>query len=241
VNLARQQKIRLGLLFLTVCTFFTIAVARLVHLQVIKHDEYSQIVERQSHGTVSIPATRGLIYDRQGEVVVDNIVLSSLYAYPKSKKQIGEINRYLDRFLGFSAGTSQSKYNLRKNRFSWIKRRLADELAAEVGRTAPPGLFLRQESQRTYPFGLIGKQITGFTDIDNNGQAGLELAFDSMLAGRRGQADVRRDGLQKTFRVQEQALLKPVPGQSIVLTVDWTPRDSRIQRQARRGRIHRLS
>jgi cell division protein FtsI (penicillin-binding protein 3) len=61
----------------------------------------------------------------------------------------------------------------------------------------------------------------GFADIDNQGQSGLELANDSLLSGANGWADIRRDGLRNTFRVREQALVQPSPGESLVLTVDF--------------------
>jgi cell division protein FtsI (penicillin-binding protein 3) len=67
----------------------------------------------------------------------------------------------------------------------------------------------------------VGKQILGFTNIDNQGLSGFELSCDSMLAGVNGWADVRRDGRRNTFRVKEQALVKPEPGTAVVLTVDW--------------------
>jgi len=221
VRMARQQKVRLGVLFLLTCMFFSIVTARLVYFQIIKHSEYSERVTRQCRSTVSIPAARGLIYDRRGEVVVDNIELSSLYAFTKSDKQRREVNSYLDRFLNLKPGGARSTYGQKKRQFHWIKRRLTDLQAAEILTTAPEGLYLRQESQRTYPYGIVGKQIVGFTDIDNRGQSGLELSLDSLVAGRAGQADVQRDGHSRTFPVEEQALVRPIPGQSIVLTVDW--------------------
>jgi len=221
VNLTGQQRLRLGILLAVVSLFFATAAARLVHLQVIKHSRYCEIVKRQSEGTVDIPADRGLVYDRNGQVVADNIVLSSLYAYPTNQRELKQVGNYLDRFFNLRSGSSIKKFGLTPCRFRWIKRRLDDATAERIEETAPRGLFLRRSAHRSYPFGLIGKQILGFTDIDNAGQSGLELAFDSILAGRSGLADIYRDGLRNTFRVKESALVKPSPGNSVVLTVDW--------------------
>ncbi len=221
MRLTRQQKFRLGLVGLLTCAFFAVVAARLVYFQIIKHSEYSDRVTRQCQGTVPIPATRGLIYDRCGEVVVDNIELSSLYAFTTSAKQRNEVNRYLERFFSLRPGSARTTYGQKMRQFHWIRRRLTDEQATDIRASAPEGLYLRQESQRTYPYGTVGKQIVGFTDIDNRGQSGLEMSFDSLVAGRAGLADVQRDGYSRTFPVEEQALVKPVAGQSIVLTVDW--------------------
>ncbi|MEA3297258.1 MAG: penicillin-binding transpeptidase domain-containing protein [candidate division Zixibacteria bacterium] len=221
MKLTRQQRLRLGVLFVMIVLFFMVASARLVHLQVIKHDQYEKVVTRQSAGEIEIPADRGLIYDRNGCVVADNIVLASLYAYPSDEKELKKAARYLEKVLNLKPGTARKKYNLSPRRFRWIKRQLDDGLAEKITADAPSGLYLRKENQRSYPYGLIGKQVLGFTDIDNCGQSGIEMTCDTLLAGKRGIADICRDGLRNTFRVSEQALLKPVSGRSVVLTVDW--------------------
>jgi cell division protein FtsI/penicillin-binding protein 2 len=221
----RQEKIRLGVMAIGVVFFFGIVVARLVHLQVFQADRYSRIVKRQSSGTIGIPAERGLIYDRNGQVVAKNVAAQSLYAYPTSDRQCRDIAAYLDKLYGFSKGTSRKKYTLKPRRFTWIDRTMDETLAAAVTENAPEGLTLREETRRSYPFHTVGKQILGFTDIDNIGRSGLELTGDSLMAGDSGIADIRRDGLRNTYRVKESALIKPVAGKSLVLTVDWRLQD----------------
>ncbi|MCK4607614.1 MAG: PASTA domain-containing protein [candidate division Zixibacteria bacterium] len=237
MRLTRQQRIRFGILFVVVALFLVVIAGRLVHLQVFNHSRYSEIVEGQSAGEVVIPAARGLIYDRNGLVVAENIARSSLYAYPASKSELGRVERYVEKLLGLESGTARARFGLAPHRFRWIKRDLDDELAAAIAADAPRGLYLREENRRSYPFGLVGKQILGFTDIDNCGQSGLELARDSSLAGKHGVADVRRDGLRNTFRVNEKALLKPVPGRSVVLTADW--RLQQILEEELRAAVHK--
>ncbi|MBD3402214.1 hypothetical protein GF420_04915, partial [candidate division GN15 bacterium] len=221
----RQERIRLGIMLLVMSLFFSAVVVRLAHLQIFQHDRYSSIVQRQSGGTVGIPAERGAIYDRRGQIVAKNVIASSLYAYPTSSRQVTRIGQYLDRFYGFRSGTSVKKFSLKPRRFSWIERMLDDRLAAQLDREAPAGLYLREESRRSYPFGAVGRQILGFTDIDNVGRSGLELTFDEILAGDSGIADIRRDGLRNTYRVKEAALIQPNPGHSLVLTMDWKLQD----------------
>ncbi len=217
----RQEKLRLGLLFVLVCLFFAVIVTRLVHLQVLLSPKYSEIVTRQSSGKVPIPASRGIIYDRSGKVVANNVSRLSLYAYPRDKAEMRHVAAYVEQVLGLQKGTAVKRFGLEPKRFRWIKRMLDDDLAEKIAADAPGGLLLRQETQRDYPFELVGKQILGFADIDNCGKSGIELSLDSVLAGKNGFADIRRDGLRNTFRVEEKALVKPEPGQSMVLTIDW--------------------
>jgi len=217
----RQEKLRLGLLFVVVCCFFASIAARLVHLQIILSPVYSEIVQKQSSGTVPIPASRGLVYDRNGKVVANNVYKCSLYAYPRDNSELKQVASYVEKLFDLASGSAIRKYGLGVKRFRWIKRMLDDGMAERIASEAPPGLLLRKETQREYPYDLIGKQLLGFTNIDNEGMAGVEMSFDSILAGRPGLADIRRDGLRNTYRVEERALVKPEPGQSLVLTLDW--------------------
>ncbi|MEW6051260.1 MAG: penicillin-binding transpeptidase domain-containing protein [Candidatus Zixiibacteriota bacterium] len=221
----QQENRRLGLLFALVITCFVIFVGRLVHLQILLREPYGAIVERQSSGKLTIPAERGLIYDRNGQLVAKNVIGASLYAYPDSPAEVDSVARYLDRFYKLPEGTARREYKLENKRFRWIKRRLSDGEANRLQADAQPGLHLRKDFQREYPFGLVGKQIVGYTDIDNQGQSGFELAYDSLMAGQAGLADIRRDGLRNTYRVDEHALIKPTAGTSLVLTIDWRLQD----------------
>jgi len=220
MNRTKLERVRLGIILVFVIVFFVTALARLIHLQIILGPKYSRMVERQSSGKVPIPAVRGFIYDRTGKLVANNIYESSLYANPADKEELREVSSYLEKLYNLPKGGAK-KYGLGINKFRWVDRTISERLAARVSETAPPGLYLRQETQRKYPYGLVGQQVLGFTDIDNQGSAGIELAFDTVLSGEKGWADIRRDGLRNTFRVKEQALVKPVPGKSLVLTIDW--------------------
>ena len=217
----RMEKIRLSILCAFVCLFFSVVIARLVHLQIILNPKYSSIVDNQTGGTINIPATRGIIYDRLGNVLASNVTRSSLYAYALTQEELNDVAGYLEKTFDLKSGTAKSKYGLKVKRFRWIKRRMDDELAIHIETSAPQGLYLRSETQREYPYGTIGKQILGFTDIDNHGQTGIEMAYDSILSGKSGKADICRDGNRNLYRVKESAILKPVLGKSLVLTIDW--------------------
>ncbi len=218
----QQEKLRLFVVFTFMAIFFALVTFRLLHFQVVNAARYSEIVTRQSSGTVEIPADRGVIYDRHGRVVANNVYRQSLVAYPETKEEVKSAAKYIEKFFGRQRGTAIEDYGLAPNRFRWIKRAMSDAAAARIVADAPRGLYLRQATERKYPFGTIGKQILGYTNIDNKeGQSGLEYSCNQRLAGKPGKADYRRDGLRNIYRVREQALIHPVPGQSLVLTVDW--------------------
>jgi len=216
----RQEQIRLAVVYALIGLFFIIATARVIQFQVFLEPRYSAIVERQSSGKIPIPAERGVLFDRTGRVLASNVTLRSLYAHPIDRKQLNKVAAYLEDLFDLPKGTAIKKYGLSVNRFRWIKRMISDDKARRVEASAPPGLALRNERRRSYPMGTVGKQVIGFTDIDNKGQAGFEYSLNTELSGTNGWADFRRDGLQNTFRVNETALVKPVPGKSYVLTID---------------------
>ncbi|HEX2896520.1 MAG TPA: hypothetical protein VHP63_00530, partial [candidate division Zixibacteria bacterium] len=221
MNRTKLERVRLGIILVFVIVFFLTALARLIHLQVILGPEYSRMVDRQSSGKVPIPAVRGFVYDRNGKLVANNVYASSLYSNPADKEELWAVSGYLEKLYNLPRGGAAKKFGLAVNKFRWIDRTISDRLADKISESAPVGLYLRQETQRKYPYGQVGRQVLGFTDVDNLGSAGIELAFDSVLSGEKGWADIRRDGLRNTFRVKEQALVKPVPGKSLVLTIDW--------------------
>lgn len=217
----RKERVRLGLIVVGMVVFFTVVGLRLGQLQIVNAAEYGSIVDRQSGGKIPIPAERGMIYDRYGRVLAKNVSRWALYAHPESTKETKQVAAYLEKLFGLTKGTAESRYDLTPNRFRWITRRLDDRLAERIMDDSPRGLRLRAETERVYPYGTVGKQILGFTDIDNAGLSGLELQHDSLLAGVNGWADIRRDGRREIMKVREEALVKPQPGQSLVLTVDW--------------------
>lgn len=200
---------------------FLILGGRLFEIQVLRGDEFGKIARAQSTGKTEIPAERGVIYDRTGRELAINIFTNSLYAYPRNKNEVRNINNYLDRLFRWSRGTASRKYNFKPDHFAWVKRGISDKRAARIKEEDPSGLFLSPEIGRDYPFGSIGKNIIGVTDIDGNGLTGMEYYSDSILAGTPGVIDYLRDGKRNTYRLREKPLVEPSSGNSMVLTIDW--------------------
>ncbi|UCD17940.1 MAG: penicillin-binding protein 2, partial [Candidatus Zixiibacteriota bacterium] len=215
------SKARLVVLFCFVTLAWGLVMLRLVDIQIVRGKEYGQKAARQSTGKRDLQAQRGIIYDRTGREVAINVYRNALYAYPSGRREITAIHRYLDRLFGLKSGISRSKHALSSGRFAWIDRDISDELAARLLRDSVSGLYIRKEVKRDYPFHGIGQQLLGCTDIDGRGISGLEFGYDSVLAGCPGLIDYLRDGQRKTYRIREVPLVKPVPGNSIILTIDW--------------------
>jgi len=215
------NKSRLVILYILITLLWFLLFLRLAEIQIVHGSDYGDMAGKQSTGKIKIKADRGLIFDRKGRQVAVNVIMNSLYAYPSGKSEIRNIYRYLDKLYRLPAGTFRRKYDLKSNRFSWVNRDLPDELASRLINDSIPGLYIKKQMKRDYPFGEIGRQLLGVTDIDTKGISGLEFSYDSVLAGQPGLIDYLRDAHRNTYRIQEIPLIEPVPGNSLVLTLDW--------------------
>jgi len=215
------SRVRLFIVLSLVTLVWAVLVVRLAEIQIAHGGEYGKIAARQSTGKCEQQAQRGIIYDRAGREVAINVYRNALYAYPANSREIKRINRYLDKLYGYKSGTSRRKFSLTPSRFSWIDRNLGDQNSVRLRRDSIPGLYLRRELKRDYPFQDVGQQLLGCTDIDGSGISGLEFGHDSVLAGRPGLIDYLRDGQRNTYRIREVPVVRAIPGNSIILTIDW--------------------
>jgi cell division protein FtsI/penicillin-binding protein 2 len=219
----RVSRSRARLIFLCVlgALLWAAVVVRLADIQIVHGSEYGQMAQKQSTGKIEVKADRGLIYDRKGRRLAINILRNELCGYPSGKREINRAYSYLDGLYGRKSGKSRRLHSLKPERFRWIDRDLPDNLALRIANDSVPGLYIRKGMKRDYPFGGVGRQLLGCTDIDGKGISGLEFSYDSLLAGSPGFIDYIRDAHRNTYRVREIPLVKPLAGNSVVLTVDW--------------------
>ncbi len=218
---SKPSHVRLWLVFSLITLAWLALTGRLLQIQVVHGEDYAKIAKSQSQGEQEIAATRGIIYDRTGRELALNITRQSLYAYPADQDQVKSIEKYLDRVYHRKSGTTHRKYSLKPEKFAYIERRLNDSLAVKIAADSIKGLYLTSEDCRSYPFDKIGRRLLGVTNIDGKGISGMEYFADSLLSGTPGLVDYIRDGNQKTYRLRDNPLVSPVPGYSLVLTVDW--------------------
>ncbi len=124
---------------------------------------------------------RGYICDRNGYLLALSIENYSLFANPEEIQKPDETARLLSRLLSMPADTVLGKLR-KKKRFIWIKRKIEDSEAEELRRINIPGLYLKKEFRRVYPHEGLASNIIGFVGIDNNGLAGIEYNYDSVLS-----------------------------------------------------------
>ncbi len=176
--------------------------ARLVMLQVFRHDDLLRQAQQQQQKTQEIPALRGAIFDRTGQPLAKTLPAESICVNPLKIPDPGVAAEILARVLDLDrsalyARITQAK--ARKGGFLWVKRKVSAEEAARMRSLPFDWLELRSEMRRFYPHGQLAAHVlggTGIVDPDDtleHGNAGIEMSFDDELAGRPGLARVYQD------------------------------------------------
>lgn len=195
-------------------------IVRIVYLGVFKHSFLVSQSAARSVREVSIPAYRGMITDRNGEPLAISIAVASLWVNPQlfvvSNKQLAQVATLLD--LNPKIIKQKIAHNTERE-FVYLKRGVPSEIANQVLDLHLPGLFSQTEYRRFYPEGESAAQVVGFTNVDDRGQEGLELAFDSWLRGVPGKMHVIKDCLGNIVANLE-VLQEPQQGRNLVLSID---------------------
>lgn len=180
-------------------------------LQQKGESRYSRVVEISAH--------RGMITDRHGEPLAISTPVESVWASPQDMEITTSQIKKLAEIIGMNSAEIQKKIEGPQRDFVYLKRHLPPEIAARVVELNMPGVFLRREFRRYYPAGELTAHMLGFTDVDDNGQEGVELAWQDDLAGKPGSRRVIKD---RKGRIVEdiESIRVPRPGRDIALSID---------------------
>ncbi|MDZ7789699.1 MAG: penicillin-binding transpeptidase domain-containing protein [Xanthomonadales bacterium] len=195
-------------------------VARAVNLQVMEAEFLQSQGEARFLRDVSIPTVRGSILDRNGEPLAVSTPVESVWAHPGELLQAADHISLLAGLLEADAEDMERRLTQRANReFVWLRRQINPDLADKIRELDIPGVFLQREYRRFYPTGEVSAQVLGFTNIDDVGQEGLELAYNDWLQGRPGTKRVIKDRFGRV--VQNVELIQEAsPGRDLQLTID---------------------
>ncbi|MFM2053593.1 MAG: hypothetical protein RL456_1630 [Pseudomonadota bacterium] len=197
---------------------FCVLIGRALYIQVIGNDFYQKQGEMRYQRRLELPALRGRITDRNGHVLASSTPTPSVWAIPKDFQGTPEQARELARLLGMSPGELAARLRESRN-FVWLRRLVSDEVAAQIKALGIKGVHLQREYRREYTNGEAIAHLVGFTDLQEKGQEGIELAFQNDLQGRNGSRTVVRDRLGRVVEdLGDQ--VEPVDGRNIELSID---------------------
>ena len=195
-------------------------VVRAVDLQFVDSEFYQQQGDARFLRDLPIATSRGAITDRNGEPLAVSSPVESIWVNPKELLHSTERFAELATALQIDQDVLESRISQRAEReFVYLRRHMNPDEAAAILALEIPGVYAQREFRRFYPQGEVMAHVLGFTNIDDRGQEGLELAFDEWLAGEPGLKRVIRD--RRGRIVENVDLIRPAePGHDLTLSID---------------------
>ncbi|MGQ0608006.1 MAG: peptidoglycan D,D-transpeptidase FtsI family protein [Chloroflexota bacterium] len=224
--LARTDSRARALVLLIVVTLFATAVGgRLIWWQVIERDRLEAMALRQLAQEQTLPAERGEITDRNGELLATSVEVQSVFVTPPTVDDPGLTAALLASALGMPAADVRARINSDR---SWVflKRRVSADVAQRIREMDLAGVGLLPETKRVYPVEgvaaetTLAAQVLGFVDNEGSASYGVEQAEDVLLAGTPGQIAAEEDVIGRRIADSVTLLQEPVDGRDLQLTID---------------------
>lgn len=199
---------------------FLALIARLVDLTIFNRAFLVKQGQLRTLRVVEIPAYRGMITDRNNQPLAISTPVDSVWVNPQQFHPSAQELDQLAKVLQMPVHDIQQQLtNAAARSFVYLKRGNPPDVSDQIEELKIPGLFLQREYKRYYPEAEVTSHLIGFTNIDDHGQEGLELAYDQWLAGNPGKQQVIKDRLGNI--ISDVALLKkPEQGKPLALSID---------------------
>lgn len=224
--LARTDSRARALVLLIVVSLLATAIgARLVWWQVVDRERLATMALHQLAQEQTLPAERGEITDRNGELLATSVELQSVFVIPPSIEDPGLAAALLASALDMPATEVRGRIDNDRS-WAWLKRRVSPEVAEQVRRLDIRGVGMLPETKRVYPVQgvadgtTIAAQLIGYVDNDGAGSFGVEQAEDAMLAGTAGSVSAQEDVAGRRIADSVTLLREPIDGRDLRLTID---------------------
>lgn len=196
-------------------------IARLIDLAIIKKNFLLNQGNARTIRMVNAPAFRGMITDRNGYPLAISTSVFSLWINPKEIVMTPKELALLCKIIGSKKSDIQSmlkEYKNKNREFMYLKRDVSPEIALQVKTLNIPGMHQIEEYKRFYPEGEVAAHVIGFTNVDDQGQEGLELAYNRWLSGIPGKKQVIKDRLGRVIS-DVQNIQNLTPGNDLTLSI----------------------
>jgi cell division protein FtsI (penicillin-binding protein 3) len=217
---------------------------RAAWVQVFGNEFFQKQGEVRFARTLELPANRGRILDRNGMLLAISVPVPSIWAIPEDVDRDPAKLARLAKLLDMPRAELEKKLANEDKTFVWLKRQVDDSVAKQIAALDIKGIYQRKEYQRRYPEGEAAAHIVGFTNVEDHGQEGMELAFDKELAGRPGSRRVIKDRMGRVVEDIGQQV-PPLDGKDLQLSIDSKVqffayqklRDSVVENKAKAGSV----
>ena len=209
---------------------FVPVILRLCWLMVSQYDYYADLALRNQTRTTLVTADRGVIYDRNMNILAASQTVEDVYLDPHELKQSGQdldaVAKALAEILSGDVETIRKKAGNTSLRYQRIASRIEESVASQIrdyiNRENVSGVHLEPNSQRYYPNGTLAAQVIGFTNASNQGSEGIEAAYNSFLEGSTGKVITTKGNNEMDMPFSYEKYVASQPGCSLVLTLDTT-------------------
>lgn len=209
-----RSKFLVGLVGLGFC----VLAGRAVYVQIVGNDFFLKQGEIRYARTLDLAASRGRITDRSGLILASSVPAPSLWVIPKDFEADKHQRANLAKLLGMTPTELANRLDDSPN-FVWLRRQVDEAVAKKAMALGIKGLFQVREFKRKYPEGEAAAHVVGFTNVEEKGQEGIELAFQKDLQGRNGTRRVVKDRLGRVVEDIGESV-QPVDGKDIQLSID---------------------
>ncbi len=225
-----DTSLRRALFVAAFIVFWMMAVtARLIYLQVSRHDSLTERARQQQQGALETSPQRGQLLDRQGRELARSVDTSSIFfdcgeLKGATEKETSANLECTAQVLAPALAISEKELTRKLkeaaaigSRFLWVARRLSPTLGERLESLRLPGVHLRMEPKRYYPNGSLAAHVVGFVGLDNIGLGGVEQYYNQKITGEPGRLYLERDSAGTPYESFE---IPSKPGQTVVLTLD---------------------
>jgi cell division protein FtsI (penicillin-binding protein 3) len=192
---------------------------RAAYVQVFGNDFYQRQGEVRFARTLELPANRGRVLDRNGLILASSVVAQSIWAIPEDVDKASPKLPELAKLLQLPLADLKKRLAVEDKTFIWIKRQVDEPVAKQIAALAIPGIYQRREYKREYPEGEAAAHVVGFTNVEDRGQEGVELAFNQQLSGKSGSRRVIKDRLGRVVE-DVRDVIPPLDGPDLQLSID---------------------
>ena len=209
---------------------FAPVIARLYNLMVTNYGYYSDQALRNQTRTTQVTAERGLIYDRNMNILAGNQSVENVYLDPhelkQSKADLTEIGETLGQLLDLDPAWICEQGKDITKRYKQIAARVDEQTASQIRKyineNGISGIHLEPNSKRYYPYSTLASQVIGFTNASNTGVEGIEASYNSFLEGVPGRVITTKGNNEMDMPFSYENYVSSQQGGSVVLTLDTT-------------------
>ncbi|HZT08978.1 MAG TPA: penicillin-binding transpeptidase domain-containing protein [Chloroflexota bacterium] len=219
-SVEQTQRWRLLLIGLAVTTFAGLILQRLFWYQVTDRERFVALANEEHQERRPLAPARGALLDTNGHPIALNVMYDAVYVYRPALTSLDRAVTVLTAATGKTRDQVMDAIQRADKQWTLLASRLPANAASQIASAGLSGVELRSLPAREYPEGSLAAQVLGFVGADGSGLSGLELTLDDALAGKPGVVVTEGDTEGDEIAIGRKALIPPVPGSDVVLTID---------------------